>query len=279
MPILRRRDRPPSVEELFTAALDRRGFRWERAGAGVIRLTAPVQEQLGLDSLERILLAGPREQWPAMVEHYLDSLGVGTRREHPPLTAADLRARITQRLDVPVRLVSAPVSDDLVVAVVRDLPTTVQWLDEADVESLGMSPGDVLGTAIHNLHAEQPDTVEDLQLGTATVRLEESSSVYTSSRVLLRNDEAVGPNGSLIGMPTRNALISHVVRDATVVDAVQGMVPIVRESFERDPGPVSGDLYWWRKGHQMLRLPTTVEGARTEFHPPQEFLDLVARLH
>lgn len=244
----------------------------------MIQVTAPVREQLGLDSIERILQAEPPEQWPAMVEHYLDSLGVGTIPEHPPLTSADLRARITPPLDVPVPLVSAPVSDDLLVAVVRDLPTTVEWLSASDVERMGMAPGEALETAIGNLEAEQPDTVEDIQLGNAAVRLEEGDSVYTSSRVLLLDAEAVGPHGCLVGMPTRNALLTHALRDATAVDAVQGMVPLVRDSFVRDPGPVSGDVYWWRHGQQMLRLPTTAEGTRLELHPPPEFLDLIDRL-
>jgi hypothetical protein len=78
-----------------------------------------------------------------------------------------------------------------------------------------------------------------------------TGSMFTASRALvldtvLRESLRVEnpPFGCLVAMPARDMLLVHVVRDQTVVPALDMLVTLATTMFSSRPGPVSPHVYY-----------------------------------
>ena len=78
-------------------------------------------------------------------------------------------------------------------------------------------------------------------------------SVYTASRALLLPDlasELTGKRvreefGWLMSVPNRHQVVWHIIEDATVVAAVNGMARFAAMGYSDSPTPVSPHVFWW----------------------------------
>ena len=90
-------------------------------------------------------------------------------------------------------------------------------------------------------------TIDD---DTAPLFVLHGPSVFTSTHALWADefDPPAAPHGTLVAVPTRNAVLAHPIRDARVVGVVDPMLELARSAAEQDPAPLSTRLFWLRDG-------------------------------
>ena len=106
-----------------------------------------------------------------------------------------------------------------------------------------------------------------------------SADFFTTSHVLFLEEHLEGPcpNGVLLALPHRHAILLHRITDLSVIHAVNSMIPIARGMFEEGPGSLSPNLYWWQGG-KITYLPAVVTDDKLNFYPPDEFVDMMNSL-
>jgi hypothetical protein len=118
-----------------------------------------------------------------------------------------------------------------------------------DIDNLGVTREEANRMGLANLRRLQ-DKVEHLQYEGAEIAAL-TGSMFTASRALvldtvLRESLRVEnpPFGCLVAMPARDQLLVHVLRDQTVVTALDMLVAITTTMFNIKPGPVSPHVYY-----------------------------------
>ncbi|MBT2538484.1 hypothetical protein [Arthrobacter sp. ISL-69] len=104
---------------------------------------------------------------------------------------------------------------------------------------------------LRELETERPKTLPAPGGGTFNVLLGES--VYTASRALLLPDLATELTGQrvreefgwLMSVPNRHQVVWHVIEDAAVVSALNGMARFTAMGYADAPGSVSPHIFWW----------------------------------
>jgi hypothetical protein len=62
-------------------------------------------------------------------------------------------------------------------------------------------------------------------------------------------------------MPFRHQLAFHVLRDASVVPALQTLVGFAANGYSDGVGPLSPFVYWWREGELRQLSHADADGA------------------
>jgi hypothetical protein len=110
-----------------------------------------------------------------------------------------------------------------------------------------------------------------------------TGSMFTASRALvfdtvLRESLQVEnpPFGGLVAMPTRDVLLVHVLRDQTMLKALQQLITIATTMFGTRPGPVSPHVYHVtdHEWHQVTDYST----GEFRFHAIGQLEDAAQRL-
>ena len=75
-------------------------------------------------------------------------------------------------------------------------------------------------------------------------------SVFTSTHALWADEfEPPAPAyGTLVAVPTRNAVLAHPIRDARVAGVIEPMMELARSAAEQDAAPLTTRLFWLREG-------------------------------
>lgn len=56
-----------------------------------------------------------------------------------------------------------------------------------------------------------------------------------------------------MSVPNRHQVVWHIIEDATVVAAVNGMARFAAMGYSDSPGPVSPHVFWWNgTGYEQL---------------------------
>ncbi|MEK7467146.1 MAG: hypothetical protein AAB074_07015 [Planctomycetota bacterium] len=85
------------------------------------------------------------------------------------------------------------------------------------------------------------------------------------------------PAGTIVVVPTQRAVLFHEVHDRKAVDALQTVLVIGHQLFQKGPFPVLPLLYWWRRRRFAL-LPIEVQGETVRFMPPIEFVQALQKI-
>ncbi|WP_230010159.1 hypothetical protein [Microbacterium sp. Bi128] len=141
----------------------------------------------------------------------------------------------------------------IVEMIALDLPDTVTVFSHNNANKFGGF--EALRTqGIANLRGLAVEKLETLPApggGSFTALLGES--VYTGSRALLLPDlasEVMGKRvreefGWLMSVPNRHQVVWHIIEDATVISAVNGMARFAAMGYSDSPAPVSPHVFWW----------------------------------
>jgi hypothetical protein len=147
-----------------------------------------------------------------------------------------------------------------------DLPETVAVFDREKLAKVGGWEG-LWAHGVANLRALPVERLETLDApggGRFTALL--GDSVYTGSRALLLPELATQLTGEdlsnfgwLMSVPNRHQVAWHVIRDASVISALNGMAHFTVLGFCDAPGPVSPHVYWWNGSayEQLTRIDDT----------------------
>lgn len=162
-----------------------------------------------------------------------------------------------------------------------DLPDTVAVFNRESTDEFG--GWDALRAhGLANLAALPTERVETLDApdgGRFTALLGES--VHTGSRALLLPDLATrltgeGPSefGWLMSVPNRHQVVWHVIRDRSVIPALNAMARFTMIGYSDAPGPVSPCVYWWN-GTGYEQLTQVDDHGAISVHAGPAFTDLL----
>jgi hypothetical protein len=240
--------------------------------------------QAGLVNLAQMCHASDRADWPELVRTHFRQLLAAEARDTETLGADEalplLRLRLWPREQVPegLDLVARPFADDLLAALVLDLPETVASVKPEQAERWGPTEDELFERAAAQTRAD-PDLevarFED-EPGAAVVWAE-SESFFAASRALWPEDllgAPPGEHGALLAVPNRHLAGAHAIEDLRVVGVIQTMLGFAARRYQEGPGSISPHLYWWRAG-SVVRLPAEVTGGSIQFFPPDEFVELL----
>lgn len=259
----------------------------QRDGVVAVALPDGRPLQLGLQNLAQQCAHLPRARWAAFVGEHMDAL-LGAEAEANAIDRADfasveplLKVRLyaTEALeesDADAVVLARPAAG-LAAVLVYDFPHTVSSVPRSDLAAWGRSEEELLALGLQNLAAETPPDREDVEVERGVVlRLLSGPSFFVSSHLLhlQRLLPQKLPYGALVSAPTRHLLLIHTIRDSRVLMAINAMIPQSYLHFQKGPGSLSPNLYWWHDG-QLTHLPATVEPDAVKLTPPPEFVEQV----
>jgi hypothetical protein len=155
-------------------------------------------------------------------------------------------AELFDHFEVPVKALL--VGEDLDVLLAYDLPNGVMLLPE------GWGDQDLFVQAIARVRAEPGMQLDrhdvTLENDTAPLLVLHGPSVFTATHALWADefDPPAAPYGTLVAVPTRNAVLAHPIRDARVAGVIEPMFELARSAAEQDADPLSTRLFWLRDG-------------------------------
>ncbi|MFC9978223.1 hypothetical protein [Gordonia sp. NPDC127522] len=214
----------------------------------------------GLDSVFRRCASTPRDQWGPAIDLHFGQL-VRARSDVPPsrLAPEEFESRVRTRLLTFDAVDSAPIdlgyarrlADDLAMVLCIDNPETVAYLPSDEVSERGVDRLFVVGQ--RNTDAEPVEFVSSPTDGPLTWVA--GASVFIASK--LGNMPAIlhavfgvseAPDGVVVGVPDRNTICMHRVRDETAVLAISDLATATAKRHETAVGKLSPHIYYWREG-------------------------------
>jgi hypothetical protein len=299
MPIFRRRrdKEPPPIPEwasffdreeyrtflgLVDIALERQGHEEREWGDGVVQVLLDGEPHtLGLANLAQMVRGEPREDWEAIVGEHFRRLGEVRRdSDDVPFEAAEpiLKLRLWRREDLPEELdhVSRPFADDLVLMLSLDWPEAVTNVTSEQVAAWGRGEEKLFAIAERNTR-EEPDIEQDELVNGEGARAVVcfGDSFFASSQVLWpeRYLGDLPPDGALVAVPHRHMAWMYALTDVRALRVINEAAGWVHQVHVEGPGSISSQLYWFRPGRDVVRLPVEVSDATIRFSPPEEFVE------
>jgi hypothetical protein len=159
---------------------------------------------------------------------------------------AEGAAELFDHFELPVKAFLA--GEELNVLLAFDLPNGIMLLPE------GWGDQDLFVQAlarVRNQGGVQLDRHEiQLENDTAPLFVLHGPSVFTATHALWADEfePPAPPYGTLVAVPTRNAVFAHPIRDARVAGVIEPMFDLARSAAEQDENPLSTRLYWLRDG-------------------------------
>ena len=147
----------------------------------------------------------------------------------------------------------------------------------AEAEVWRLDPEDLLDIGRQNLRASRKlaETVFPLEQGTR-LKVLTGDSYYAASHALfldqyLRDDL---PHGVLVGIPKRDMLLLHEIRDMGLMEAVTALLQLIVGMHRDGPGSLSPCLYWYHDG-EFTVVPYEMDDDTLTLVPPEEFVELM----
>jgi hypothetical protein len=173
-------------------------------------------------------------------------------------------AELFDNLGVPIKACLA--GEDLDVMLAFDLPGGVMfvpedWGDETTFVGALTRVRTEPGLQLDRHEVELEDDV-------APLFVLHGPSFFTATHALWADefDPPAPAYGTLVAVPTHNAVLAHPIRDARVLGVIEPMLDLARSGAEQGQEPVSTRLFWLRDGRLQAVDAST------------EFEDLLERL-
>jgi hypothetical protein len=241
---------------LAEEAVAKRGFAMRYDGVGALMPVdsdgAPVRDGMtaGLMNLALTVAGLPRQRWRAAVTAHFDQI---TSPDSPPPIPDDLENELYLRL-VCAATIDPEMSEGVPEFAPGLLTVPATYVGRAvamyfDIESLGVPRQEATRMGLANLRRLR-DEIETVRFEGAELTLL-TGSMFTASRVLVFDtvlSESLHvenpPYGCLVAMPARDLLFVHVLRDQTMLKALQFLVTTAVNMFNTRPGAVSPHVYY-----------------------------------
>jgi hypothetical protein len=241
---------------------------------------------IGLENLFRRARQVEREQWPALVTDFLNTVGDIDPEETLPGNLEDVADKLLVRLGPPIKKVpdearvwSQPLEGtDLWINLVVDYPNRMCYVTEELVRNSGQPGSRWLEAALANLQARTPaDGFQVIDEDTG-LRICCVADAYDSSRALLldRLLPEAAADGCFVSLPGRDSLFVLPV-GAKALGQVHLLKVLADKNYQSAPYPISDEVYWVRAG-VWRRFPIRIKGEEITVEPPAEFLDILNRV-
>jgi hypothetical protein len=166
-----------------------------------------------------------------------------------PEASAEARvgaAELFDNLEVPIK--ACLTGENLDVMLAFDLPGGVMFVPQ------GWGDEQTFLGALARVRSEPGLTLDrhEVQIGKAIAPLFvlHGPSFFTATHALWADefDPPAAPYGTLIAVPTHNAVLAHPIRDARVLSVIEPLQELARAAAEQGGEPVSTRLFWLRNG-------------------------------
>ena len=251
---------------------------WHAAGVDCVS-AAGESSYLGLANLYRRAKSAGREEWPAMIRHFLGVLATSTSAENAPPESLDaVRGRVRVRLGVPFN-VTEPAKPwqrllpgtPLAVNLVIDSDEYMTYVTQGMVEASGDSADAWLAVGVANLRDATPDDwLGTFHEETGMLGGHAGDSYDAARALVLEEFGEPSPAGWLVAVPARDWLFALPVTAASL-PGVPLLKVLAEKSFAEDAYPISDEVFWVRGG-VWERLPITLTDERADVTPSDAFL-------
>jgi hypothetical protein len=256
---------------------------------GVIKISGG--RQFGLLTIAQHCLHRDPLEWPSLIAAYFERISQGFE-EGQSYCEERSYDRVCDRLMV--RLYPADVFDTVdskhfvfqcslegtLSVLVYDLPNSTETVTPNQAQAWGQSDEQLFEKALQNTIADYPVEVVETDLDDGqTFYLLGGEEFYVSSHVLALESYpfCIGPQGALVGVPNRYAVLCYPISGVETVSAVNHLIPMIHHMEIEGPGSISPNLYWYREG-KFLTLPYVLEDDRIEFNAPNSFIEMLIEL-
>ena len=264
------------------------------AEEGVVRPTPGVMEQssvFGLQNIAQTCSQNDRDRWRELIDTHFDCIFENVDEQQNALTidASDfghmrqfVRARLypLDLVNQSVETVHRPGPEGTVEVIVLDLPRSVRTVARSEADAWPLDHEALFALGRNNLRSSglMKDNAVQMQPG-VELHLYASDSFYAASHILILGDylPADLPNGALVGIPKRDVLLVHHIRNIGVAEAIGAMLQAVIGMHADGPGSLSPNLYWYRNGVLQV-LPYELTGNTLDFTPPADFGEMMNEL-
>ena len=230
---------------------------------------------------------GGQRAWPELIKRHvgqllaaMDEPSIELRERVQVLASTYLRVIATEAL-LPRMSYARQIAPGLAQVLNLDLPTTVTYLNNEQVESLGVR--DLYAAGLANLRTVRADVRETLDHEGGTIEVLLGESLFVASLILIldevvaRYGYSVDPEvGVFVAIPHRSQLDFHVPRDQSAIASLKLLAGFAAAGFRDSAGPVSPDVFWWRPGGIERVSTTTIDGTHIEVGP--DLTDVLNRL-
>ena len=244
----------------------------------------------GLQNIAQVCRRADRDEWRDLITAHFDSIfqavGDDSALEVDMSDFARVKDRLRARLypaDITTHtseIVQRAGPEGTLEVLALDLPTTVRTVSRAEAEVWRLDPEDLLDIGRRNLRASSKlaETVFPLEPG-ARLKVLTGDPYYAASHALfldqyLRDDL---PHGVLVGIPKRDMLLLHEIRDLGLMEAVTALLQLIVGMHRDGPGSLSPCLYWYHDG-EFTVVPYEMDDDTLTLVPPDEFVELMDEL-
>ena len=247
----------------------------------------PYSSTFGLQNIAQICHQSDRDEWRDLIYAHFNSIFDAKDEDNALRVSMDdfdkLKPQIRARL-YPVDIVnhateliyrSGPEGTLEVLAL--DLPTTVRTVSKSEADLWGLGDDYLFKIGRENLKQGVPlkRNIVQLERGT-TVSVYMGDPFYTASHALIIDDYLMANmiHGALVGIPKRDVLIVHPIRNVGAMEVAGSMLQIIVGMHRDGPGSIRPNLYWYRAGEYVV-LPYELQDQYLHFQPTDEFSDLI----
>lgn len=244
----------------------------------------------GLQNIAQACSQADRDQWHDLIHSHFDCIFAASDDQNAlRIDVSDfdkVRDNVRARL-YPLELEQQSVEtvhrdgpEGTLEVIVVDLPKSVRTVSRSEAAEWGMSRDALFELGRRNLAERtsvQMHTVE-IQAGIELLAFM-GDAYYAASHALILDQHVPGdlPHGALVGIPRRDVLLVHPIRNIGAADAISSMLQAILHWHAEGPGSLSPLLYWYRAG-EFITLTYTIEDNALDFTPPLEFLDMLKML-
>jgi hypothetical protein len=263
------------------------------AEEGVVRPSADAFEQssvFGLQNIAQTCSQADRDQWHDLIESHFDCIFATSDEQNAlRIDVSDfdkVKHRVRARL-YPMDLLNQSVEtvhrlgpEGTLEVVVLDLPTSVRTISRSEAKAWPMARESLFEIGRRNLKANglMKDNVVLFQQG-IDLHLYASDPYYAASHALILDEYLPDnlANGALVGIPKRDVLLVHYIRNIGAVEAIGSMLQAIMAWHSDGPGSLSSNLYWYQHG-EFITLPYEFSGEALNFTPPSDFVEILEDL-
>ncbi|MCS6848778.1 MAG: hypothetical protein RMN52_13825 [Anaerolineae bacterium] len=264
-----------------------------KADEGVVRPAAGVFDHSSVFGLQNVAQACAQvavERWPSLIAEHFDCIfAVSSDQNALTVDVGDfgkvserLRARLypVDLLSQSVETIHRPGPEGTIEVIVLDLPTTVRTISRSEAKGWALETTELFEIGRRNLRRAGllKHTAVAVRPG-VEIHLYSGDPYYAASHALILDaylpDDL--PHGALVGLPRRDAILLHIIRNIGVTEAIGSMLQAIVGMYADGPGSLSPNLYWFWQG-EFITLPYELDGNVLDFSPPADFAELLQRL-
>jgi hypothetical protein len=249
----------------------------------VCRTVAGDEHTVGLDNLYRRARQESRDQWPALIRGFLQTVASVTPDDVVPADLAAAAGQVLPRVGQPfaqaeVAVWSRPLGDTgLCVNLVVDYPDRMTYVSEELITGSGQTGDAWLERALANLRERTPADWCRILDEESGMRASVVGDAYDSSRALILDQ--LLPETAAAG-----CFVAPVGRDRTfllpvslpALQFVHLLKVLAAKDYPSTPYPISDEVAWVHQG-AWRRFPIELSGDQAPVTPP-ELVDVLNRL-